>query len=95
MDVKSVEMIKILIFVNNDAVISSIEEVGSELGEPDCKLIKPFLVKKNPIDGMPPNLEPWMCDFTKQDEFMVHSDKILTIVEPTARLLELYGDMTK
>jgi hypothetical protein len=88
-------MIKILILLNNDIVISSIEEVGSELGEPDCKLIKPFLITKNPIGGMVPNLEPWLSDYTKQDEYMIHSDKILTIVEPTARLLELYGDLTK
>lgn len=89
-------MIKILSLLNGETLISKIEEVGSELGEPDCKLIVPFLIKKGQVEGLtPPTLEPWMNEFTKQSEFMIHSDKILTIAEPTARLLELYQDLTK
>lgn len=89
-------MIKILLLSNDSTLISKIEEVGSELGEPDCKLVDPFLIKKLQIEGVtPPTLEPWMNEFTKQNEFMIHSDKILTIAEPTARLLELYEDLTK
>lgn len=87
-------MIKILIFVDGNCLISKIEEVGSELGEPDCKLISPFVIKKS-HDGLAPTLEPWMSEYTKQVEFMIHSDKILTIAEPTVRLTELYEDLTK
>lgn len=87
-------MIKILVFLDGSVLLSLIEEVGSELGEPDCKLTKPFIIK-NQIGGLPPTLEPWLSEYTKQDDFMIHSDKILTIAEPTARLLELYEDLTK
>ena len=38
-------MIKVLVLIGGGGnLISEIEEVGSELGEPDCKLTKPFLI---------------------------------------------------
>jgi len=70
-------------------IISKIEEVGSELGEPDCKLINPFIVKDNSI------LEPWISSYTIQSEFMIHSDKILTIADPREALLEKYEKLIK
>jgi len=88
-------MIKIITFTNNISIISKIEEIGSELGEPDCKLVDPFAIKKPPVEGMALTLEPWLSEYTKQNEFMVHSDKILTIADPTARLVELYEELTK
>lgn len=88
-------MIKLLYLLNREILISAIEEVGSELGEPDCKLNNPFIVKKNQVEGLAPTLEPWISDFTKQTEFMIHSDKILTITDPSARILEIYQDLTK
>lgn len=94
MDVKNV-MIKVLVLLNNNVLITKIEEVGSELGEPDCKLVSPFIIKKPQVEGMAPTLEPWMTEYTKQTEFMIHSDKILTIAEPSARLVEIYNDLTK
>tara|TARA_S200002703_G_scaffold36863_1_gene31998 strand:+ start:341 stop:487 length:147 start_codon:yes stop_codon:yes gene_type:complete len=42
-----------------------------------------------------PNLAPWMMDHTKQDAFMISSDKIITLAEPTPTLLEKYEDLTK
>ena len=36
------KLIKILVLTNNQILISQIEEVTSELGEPDCRLTKPF-----------------------------------------------------
>ncbi len=35
-------MIQILVLKNDLVLISRVEEVSTELGEPDCKLIKPF-----------------------------------------------------
>ncbi len=81
-------MIKMLFLTNNQMLLSQIEEVGSELGEPDCKLIKPFLIKDT-------GLEPWLIDYTIQDTFMIHSDKILTITDPKATLLEKYQELIK
>jgi hypothetical protein len=40
-------------------------------------------------------LESWMMDVTRTDEFMISSDKILTLVDPTPTLIEKYGDLTK
>jgi hypothetical protein len=75
--------------VNNQILITQIEEVTSELGEPDCKLIKPFVVTKDKT------LEPFLMGLTKQDTFMMSSDKILTLSDPTPTLLEKYEDLIK
>ena len=82
-------MIKILYLLNNQILITQIEEVTSELGEPDCKLVKPFLVKGDKT------LEPFLMGVTKQDTFMMSSDKILTLADPTPTLLEKYEDLIK
>jgi hypothetical protein len=82
-------MIKILALTNNLILISKIEEVSSELGEPDCKLTNPYVVKNNET------LEKFLADYTSQDVFMISSDKILTLVEPRPTLLEKYQDLIK
>jgi hypothetical protein len=80
----------ILINVDN-VLISEIIELPSELGEPDCKLVKPH---KFFIDG---SLKPWLGDInpTDQTEFMIHSDKILTIADPTPEVIAKYLELTK
>ena len=89
------KMIKILFLVNNQILITQIEEVGADIGEPDCKLIKPFLVKEPQIEGLSRTLEPFLMGVTKQDTFMMSSDKILTLADPTPTLLEKYEDLIK
>ncbi len=81
------ENLKILILVNNQTVISEIDEVTSELGEPDCKLTEPFTINE---DG---TLSPWLLDITNQNTFMISSDKILTLVEPNSKLVKKYEDV--
>jgi len=83
------KMIKILVLLNKEILITQIEEVGSELGEPDCKLIEPFLITDDKI------LVPWMMEYSSQNTFMIHSDKILTIVDPNNLLLKKYEDLIK
>jgi len=83
--------IKCLLLKTDKVLITEIIEVGSELGEPDCKLINPF--KLNEVDGEF-YLEPWLT-FTTQNEYMMHSDSILTIVDPSPTLLEKYQDLIK
>ena len=39
-------------------------------------------------------LETWV-DFTSQNEIMIHSDSILTLVDPTSGLLKKYFDLIK
>ena len=78
-------MIKLLI-LTNQILISQIEEVGSELGEPDCKLIEPYVVESTGI-------VPWLMEHTIQSEFMISSDKVLTMAEPNNQLLEKYKEV--
>lgn len=87
--------IKIILLISNDVLISKIEEVGADIGEPDCKLIKPFLIKELQLEGLSRTLEPFLMGVTKQDTFMMSSDKILTLADPTPTLLEKYEDLIK
>ena len=82
--VSSVKIIKIISLTNNLVLISQIEEVGADIGEPDCKLINPFVIKSGRM------LEPFLCEYTKQNEVMMSSDKILTLAEPTMQILDSY-----
>ena len=82
--------IKILALANNQILISEIEEVGSaDIGEHDCKLINPFVVKDDNL------LEPFLLTVTKDDIFMMGSDKILTLCDPMPTLLEKYQNLLK
>ena len=84
------KQIKILALANNQILISEIEEVGSaDIGEPDCKLINPFVV----TDGK--TLTPFLTSVTSETTFMMGSDKILTLADPTPTLLEKYLDLNK
>ena len=83
------KLVKILSLMNNLILITQIEEVGADIGEPDCKLINPFVVRKDQT------LEPFLYGYTKQDTFMMSSDKILTLADPTPTLLEKYEDLIK
>ena len=81
--------VKILYLTTNQILISQIEEVTSELGEPDCKLIEPFLICD---DG---TLTPWLLEYTTQNDFMISSDKLLTIADPNSKLKIKYEELLK
>mgnify|MGYP001347752681 CR=1 FL=1 len=85
-------MINVIALTNQQLLISSIEEVGSELGEPDCKLVNPYVIK---TVGDNQVLEPFMMGLTEESSFMISSDKILTLVEPNPTLLKKYQDLIK
>tara|TARA_B100000902_G_C26533239_1_gene538896 strand:+ start:234 stop:488 length:255 start_codon:yes stop_codon:yes gene_type:complete len=81
---------KLIIFQTGGTLIARLEEAPSaDLGEPDCILVKPFNIMP---DG---TLQNWLGDLTVEDKFKIHSDKILTIAEPTDRIKELYSSLTK
>ena len=75
--------------MNNQKIITQVEEVQGELGGPDCKLTEPFLIND---DG---TLSPWLLDITTQNTFMMSSDKILTLVVPNSKLIQKYEDIIK
>ena len=84
------KIVKIVTLMNQQLLISEIAEIAAVVpGEPDCKLINPFIIKENNV------LEPWLLNVTKDDNFMMSSDKILTLVDPTPTLLEKYLDLTE
>ena len=81
------KMIKVLLLSNQEIVVSEIEEVASEIGDPNCKLTKPYKI----IGGA---LQRWMQDYTDQGELMINSDKIITLVNPSPLILEKYTKVT-
>jgi len=64
-------------------LIAEIDEVLADIGQPDCKLINPCVIE----DG---KLSRWMSDLTVNKEMFMSSDKILTLVDPTPKLLNDY-----
>ncbi len=82
----------IALTTTQQVLISEFREVAAvNIGEPDCKLVNPFWI--NPLEGNI-TLEPFLNNVTKEDEFMISSDKILTLADPTPALLETYQDIT-
>ena len=76
--------------MNNLKLVTQIEEVAPvDIGDPNCKMIEPYIV------GEQDTLSPWLVEFTSQNEFMISSDKILTILEPKPTLLEKYQNLIK
>ena len=84
------QIVKIAHLTTNQILITELAEVAAVVpGEPDCKMINPFSIKQDQT------LEPWLLNVTKDDIFMISSDKILTLADPTPTLLEKYIDLTK
>ena len=76
----------ILVDVDN-VLISEIEEIDAELGNPNCKLIKP--VKFESLEKMKPLLEA-----SNDTEYMIRSEDILTIADPTPEVIAKYLELT-
>ena len=88
--------VQCLFLKNKTILISEVAEVGGDIGQPDCKLIKPYEVLTKP--GCPNEcaenrIVPWL-DFTPQDVILMRSDDVLTFVEPTKELLDHYLKIT-
>ena len=76
--------------MNTLKLITQIEEVPAAVpGEPDCKMIEPYVL------GEQDTLSPWLVECTSQNEFMISSDKILTMLDPKPTLLEKYQNLIK
>ena len=87
------KIVKVLALMNNQLLVSQIEEVPAvDIGQPDCKLVNPFIINTESGQTI---LEPYLNSVTRDEAFMMGSDKILTLVEPTPTLLEKYLNLTK
>ena len=76
------------ILVNVDNVlISEVEEVMAQEGEPDCKLINPYRFFDEE------NMKPWV-QASNQTEYMLRSEDILTIADPSPEVIKKYKELT-
>ena len=81
------KVIKVLLLSNQEIVVSEIEEVASEIGDPNCKLTKPYKIEGGA-------LHKWMEDYTEQNEIMISSDKIISLVTPSPLIFDQYSKVT-
>ena len=81
------KVIKVLLLSNQEIIVSKIEEVASEIGDPNCKLTKPYKIEGG-------TLHKWMQDYTEQNEVMISSDKIITLVTPSPLIFDQYSKVT-
>ena len=79
------KIIKILLLSTNEYIISEISEVSVEFGDPNCKLTNPCYTD---------SMNKWLGEYTNQKEMMIHSDKIITIIDPNEEYLKKYIDAT-
>ena len=79
------QVIKILLLSTNEYIISEISEVPAEFGDPNCKLTNPCYTD---------SMDRWLGEYTNQKEMMIHSDKIITIIDPNEEYLKKYIDAT-
>ena len=80
--------IQVLYLTNQTILISEIDEVLADIGQPDCKLINPCVI----IDG---KLSKWMSDLTPSTEMFMSSDKMLTLVDPSPHILKEYNKINQ
>ena len=81
-------MIKCVLIDVDTVIIAEVVELDAEIGDPNCKLINPYIF--NSIDDM----KPWKSEITNQTEFMIRSEDILTIADPTDEVMEKYTELT-
>ena len=76
----------ILVDVDN-VLISEIEEVDAEIGQPNCKLTNPYVFKS--LDDMQP-----LVKVSNTNEYMMRAEDILTIADPTQEVIDKYIELT-
>ena len=80
--------VQVLYLTNKLLLVSEVEAVVADIGQPDCKLTKPCLFENG-------ELTRWLTDVSDDSYVMMSSDKILTMVEPNQSLLDDYESLTK
>tara|TARA_Y100001951_G_C11231515_1_gene234899 strand:+ start:332 stop:592 length:261 start_codon:yes stop_codon:yes gene_type:complete len=81
------KLIKCILVNVDDLLISEIEEVDAEIGEPNCKLTNPVVFES--LEKMKPLVEA-----SRSTEFMIRSEDILTIADPTQEVINRYLELT-
>ena len=72
-------------------LISQVEEVTPmDIGQPDCRLTHPYWID---TESGSLALTPFLMSVSRDIDYMMSSDKILTLAEPAPTLLEKYLDL--
>ena len=79
--------IKCILVDVDHVLISQVEEVDAELGDPNCKLTNPVVFES--LEKMKPLVEA-----SKDTVFMIRSEDILTIADPTSEVIAKYKELT-
>jgi hypothetical protein len=79
-------MIKLLKF-DSSWIVSEVQELDAELGNPDCMLKYPYEIVNGELQKFP--------KFTDDREFMVRSLDIKLIAEPDIDTITLYYELKK
>ena len=79
--------IKCILVDVDHVLISQVEEVDAELGNPNCKLTNPVVFES--LEKMKPLVEA-----SKDTVFMIRSEDILTIADPTPEVIAKYKKIT-
>ena len=79
--------IKCILVDVDHVLISQVEEVDAELGNPNCKLTNPVVFES--LEKMKPLVEA-----SSDTVFMIRSEDILTIADPTSEVIAKYKELT-
>lgn len=76
-------MVKCLVLMTGTVLIGKVEEIAAELGDPNCQLTNFLEIDSNN------NLQRWIT-FTEENKILLRSENILTIVDPSKKILKMY-----
>tara|TARA_B100001113_G_scaffold278023_1_gene232695 strand:+ start:362 stop:616 length:255 start_codon:yes stop_codon:yes gene_type:complete len=79
--------IKCILVEVDKLLISEVEEIDAELGNPNCKLTNPVVFES--LEKMKPLVEA-----SDDVEFLIRSEDILTMADPTREVIQKYIELT-
>ena len=79
--------IKCILVDVDHVLISKVEEVDVEIGQPNCKLTNPVVFES--LEKMKP-----LVQASDDTVFMIRSEDILTIADPTPEVIAKYKELT-
>lgn len=83
-------MIQAVLLVNNQIIIAQVYKVDADPGDPNCRLLDPYLFVLGGSRNPGFKLIPWMDEVAEDNYAMMHPDKIITMRDPNPEILELY-----
>ena len=79
--------IKCILVDVDHVLISKVEEVDVEIGQPNCKLTNPVVFES--LEKMKP-----LVQASDDTVFMIRSEDILTMADPAPEVIEKYLELT-